>query len=168
MLLHLQFEQTPEMAYDFALYHWKSNRFMKVSLLLLALLGIFFIVGLFFQSNPDKEMIFTALLPLVMVGVLWFWFIPFTLKRQAAMNDTRSRVGRERDMSFEETGITVKTQHTESFFGYEGITHWAASEMCYFLFISSNQAFILPKSVLTDDKEAALLSLLSEQGIPQQ
>lgn len=165
--INVQFDQTPDMAYDMAMHQWKKNRSLKWGLAFLAAVGVFFIVSYFLQPERSNDALLTAVLPLTMIVILWRLFIPFTLKLQAKLAARSSKVGQHRELSFADDAIHIKTNHSSVTFEYGGIIYWDESLQNYFLYIANNQGFIVPKAAFTVGDEARFLDLLDAQGIPQ-
>ncbi len=165
--INVQFDQTPDMAYDMALHQWKKNRSLKWGLAFLAAVGVFFIVSYFLQPERSNDALLTAVLPLTMIVILTRLFIPFALKLQAKLADRSSRIGPHRDLTFADDAIHIKTSQSSATFGYGGIIYWDESPRNYFLYIASNQGFIVPKTAFSVGDEARFLELLDAQEIPQ-
>lgn len=163
--IQVQFEQTPEMTYDMAMHQWKRSRILQWALILLALVGVGLVIAYFLQPDRSSEGLLTAILPLGMILILWRLFIPFTMKLQAKLIDRSSRIGRNRVLTFADDAIYIKTDQSEVTFHYDGIGFWDESARHYFLYIASNQAFIVPKAALALGDDDALLALLAKKGI---
>lgn len=166
-LIRIQFDQTPDMAYDMAMHLWKRNRTLKWGLTLLALVGVGLIISYFLQPERSSEALLTAALPLTMIVILWRLFIPFTLKLQAKLANRSSNVGQHRDLTFADDAIHIKTSHSSVTFEYGGIIYWDESPKNYFLYIAKNQGFVIPKAAFNVGDEARFLGLLEHQQIPQ-
>lgn len=165
--INVQFDQTPDMAYDMAMHQWKKNRSLKWGLAFLAAVGVFFIVSYFLQPERSTDALITAVLPLTMIVILWRLFIPFMLKLQAKLAANSSRIGSHRDLTFADDALHIKTSQSSALFEYTGIIYWDESLKNYFLYIANNQGFIIPKAAFGVGDEARFLDLLDARGIPQ-
>ena len=166
MLLHLTFEQTPELSYEFAKYYWRSRKFIRYGLIAGVVLMVILLIQYLTQEDFDQDRLWSFVLPIVMIALIWVWFIPSAMKRQINRAYENNPQGMHRELIFSEENILIKTLKSESTFEYDGILKWGSTETAYFLFITLNQAFIIPKTALQTGDEEKLLQILENHNIP--
>lgn len=165
MKIHLKYEHTPELAYDFAIHYWKSKRLLKLIFGAIVVVLLVQLVITFLRDGSGEEAL-KILMPIGMILVIWLWLIPASLKKQLQRADQQSKLGTAREMIFEEEEMLIKTANSESTFDYEGLLHYGASEKCYFLYIGTNQAMIIPKAAFGPGEEEAFRELLLRKEVP--
>lgn len=165
MKIHLKYEHTPELAYDFANHYWKSKRLLKLIFAAIVVVLLVQLIITFVKDGGGEEAL-KILMPIGMILVIWLWLIPASLKKQIQRADKQSKLGTSREMIFDEEEILIKTANSESTFSYQGLLHYGASEQSYFLYIGTNQAMTIPKSAFSAGEEEAFRELLLRKEIP--
>ena len=165
MPLHLTYDQTPELMYDFMKHFWWRNRRLKIIGVIVLLLVAFAVLAEVAAEGFTAEGLLSWILPLVIVVLIWIALIPALLKRQLRRNTRDSNLGEGREMILSEEGILLKTKASDSSFKWEAIQKVSDSRLSYFLWIARNQAVLIPKDALNDDTEAELLELLKKKGL---
>jgi amino acid permease len=168
MPIHLKYEHTTDLAYDFALHYWKSRRLVRIGLWIMVVLILIQVLQTFLASPVDTTKVMSTLLPLVLIVIIWRWLIPYSMKWQLQRADQSSKLGNARELIFDEEGVVIKTGQSEATFNYEGILQVGESAKSFFLYIAANQALIVPKAAIPSGQEAALLDLLAQKEIPWQ
>ncbi|PSR12006.1 MAG: hypothetical protein DA408_13135 [Bacteroidetes bacterium] len=166
MPITVSYRHTPELAYDFAIHYLKSRRLLRIGLLVLVLLIMLRIYYLLSQGEAATEQLINLLFPLAMIAILWFWLIPFSMKRQIKRAHQSNSLGAERIFIFQEDELEVRAGNQSSAFPYDHLLALRASAQNYFLYISSNQALIVPKGPLSEAEDLELLDLLRRKGVP--
>ncbi|MEM1215254.1 MAG: YcxB family protein [Bacteroidota bacterium] len=163
--LHLRYEQTPELSYDFANYYWQSRKVIRWGLW--AMVGVIVLLGLraLLAEGEARTQALSWLIPLVLILGFWRVLIPYTMKRQIDRAAASHQQGIIREMIFREEGIEVKTETSSAVFAYEGIVQVGQSEKCYFLYIAYNQAMTLPKAAMNPEEEKTFLAILAAEDI---
>ena len=164
-MLHLQFDQTPELSYDFARHYAKSNRSIKILFGVILLALVLQMINTFSRDGVNPQAAFTVLLPALMIFVLWWWLIPIFTRKQIERADRNHPAGRAREMIFTEEDFTVKTSQSESTFSYAGLLRYDSSDLAYFLYIAANQAILVPRSAMSAEEATTLEALLERNGI---
>lgn len=164
--LHIRFEQTPEISYDFTNHYWKSRKLIRWGMWGMVGVAVLMIIQLLLSDESERGPLLSWVLPLVMVLLFWRFLIPFTMKRQIDRAAASNNLGTSREMIFSEEDFIVKTPQSDATFAYEAIVQVGQSELCYFLYIAHNQAMTLPKSALTVEEEQQLLALFTAHEIP--
>lgn len=168
MPIHVKYDHSTELAYDFALHYWKSRRLLRIGLWIMVALILIQVAQTFLVSPLDTARVMSALLPLVLIAIIWRWLIPYSMKWQLKRADKSSKLGSARELVFDEDGIIIKTGQSEATFTYEGILQMGESEKSFFLYIAANQALIVPKAAIPTGQEEELLDLLADKEIPWQ
>lgn len=166
MALHIKYDHTPELSYDFAKHYWKSKRLLKIIFGAIVAVLVIQLAITFMKEDGGAEEALKIFLPIGMILVIWLWLIPVSLKKQIQRSDQQSKMGKERELIFQDDDIIIKTANSESNFAYEGLLHYSASEQSYFLYIGSNQAMIVPKAAFEPGQEEELRAILLDKGVP--
>lgn len=168
MPIHVKYDHSSDMSYDFALHYWKSRKLLRIALVLVVVLMGMRILQVAMQQPFDSGELMTTALPVIMIAVLWVWFIPRSMKWQLQRAEKSSKLGTEREIIFQEEVMTMKTAQSDANFSYESILKWSQSADNYFLYIGVNQAIIVPKDAIPTGAEQEMLDLLARHEIPAQ
>ncbi|MEL7221925.1 MAG: YcxB family protein [Bacteroidota bacterium] len=168
MPIHVKYEHSTELAYDFALHYWKSRKLLRIGLWIMVALILIQIAQTLLVQPLDTSRVMSTIIPLLLIIVIWRWLIPYSMKWQLNRASKSSKIGNARELTFQNDGIVIKTGQSEATFNYEGIWQVGASEKSYFLYIAANQALIVPKDAIPAGQEESLLDLLAEKEIPWQ
>ena len=74
-----------------------------------------------------------------------------------------NRIGKDVDLAFGETSVTLKTKNTESTSNYSALLSVEETKDYFFLKMDVGSAIILPKRVVSDIKECRLF--LQNKGL---
>lgn len=168
MPLQVKFEQTAEMAADFALHYQRSNRGTKIMWAALVLMLLTTAFGPFFRGEKawGFQEVVAAALPTVLILALTFYLYPHFMKWLMKRMQARQNVSAEREIIFNEHDFLVRTSGSEANIEYTALLKYGQSEANYFLYFASNQAFIIPKVAMTGEERMELEGILNEQEVP--
>lgn len=165
MPLHLTFEHTPEMSFDLLKVVWKQNLVMRMA----GLVAILFLIVVMLMSLSEEQFSVEGflgwLIPIIIIVGIWAFLIPNAIRRQYKKNAASSRLEGEREMHIGEEAVRIITAFTDSTFKWPAIVKAKDSKLNYFLFISNNQAFVIPKDAFNDETEAEFVEVLIRKGL---
>lgn len=165
MALHLHFRQTPELSYHFMKQYWRGHRYFKPALIVFILLFLTVIVNYILSPEESRDALASGIFAIVLVLALWLIFVPYFLKRQLRRSQKVGGMTDEREMILTEKEIIVKTNVSDTQFAWDAILRVQESDQCFFLYIASNQALLVPKSAFRiTEEEEKFMRLLSEKG----
>ena len=133
--------------------------------LLSFLSGIGLIVFAFVQ--PASEWVrFIVVLGLFMVFIApasWFWWRLLANMTAKRMFENNLYVRNPQTYSFEDDKLTVTGELFDTDLKWEGFFEAAESKTDFFLFLSKDQAYVLPKRFLQGEQESLLRSVLKSR-----
>lgn len=120
--------------------------------------------------NVDALNLIVSLLPAALIAVLWLVFVPKWYMR-SLMRKTRrimqdpgnAKLYGRREMTLDEEGIRVKTADVDETIKWSAIVQWDETPDYYFLYLSTSNAYGIPKRKLARSDVEALRSLFNTQ-----
>jgi hypothetical protein len=136
----------------------------KISTYILTVLAVCF--TLFFIYRHEMAMAVVTLI----IGIITLLFYPKYFnqqyKKQFRIQVKKmypNRIGKDVDLAFGETSVTLKTKNTESTSNYSALLSVEETKDYFFLKMDVGSAIILPKRVVSDIKECRLF--LQNKGL---
>lgn len=160
--MKLVFEQTPE--------HFKSlqkNSLANFAFLKYALVGgiIMIITNIVLSSSKigiPNALIIWLIIIFITIGLSYF-MMRYLITRSLSKNRDQFLGTREMDISDEK--IFYKTPHSESNMLWSGFSKMEESSICYFLYMGTQQAVIIPKSAFENNAQKSEFEKLAKSKI---
>lgn len=165
MPIHVKYELTLALSYDFYQSFLRQNRQLRVGLLIAGLLILLAVIIEASNSGFSIESLLAWLLPVGMILLIWIAILQLLAKRQLRRSLKESKMGTERLIILSEENIMLKTEASEAVMKWNAILKTGASRMNYFLYTARNQALIIPRGCLSEENEVELLDLLRRKDL---
>ena len=160
--MNIEFERSVEDVIDFHLFHFANSPSMKREVFLTQLLTGVFVIPLVIFGSYLAYPVFNipTLIIALLAGVLIFAIYP-TIYRKTVISrikkvlkegNNSSLVGHQ-SLDFSPDGIFSKSPVGEGKINWSSISKVVQSEKCFYLYTSSLNALVVPKSCFRSDKE---------------
>ena len=144
------YEQTTDQLIDLSKHSLMQNKWLKITLAILALV---IILNLFLAIiNNQWESLYSWLLPLAIIGVIWSITYFFIKKRMQNPKGEHLITG-QREIEFLEDKIILKTPVSDASFLWKAVSKLETSDKNYFIYLGKRRAIVLPKSAIANEEE---------------
>ncbi len=161
--MKLTFEQTQADVFDLSKHSLKNNRMIKI--LIVVLLLFFLVTSINFTSGFSMRDLLSGLLPLVLIGIIWYFLIKYILKKRFQNTGDQQIMTGKREITLTEEGVHVWAPVSETNYQWSAITKLEESTKNYFLFLGKSQAVLVSKSAFKDQAQMAEFETLVSSKI---
>ena len=181
MVYHLKFNLTVEEYQDFAAYSswhapWQKTNRLKFWVRTFFYSAITMAATLIILSkiNPPKYnhneiLIIISIIMLAIVTAFSFYRAPYRVREKAAKliaKDENFKLLAEREMELSETELNIDNLESRSSLKWSSIVRYSVTTKYFFLYINSEQGYIIPKRLFKNQGEIDEFDNFLTQKIP--
>ena len=161
----LEFEQTAKDYMEFSYYYSWTGPNQKETRIITSLVPLLvFIFVIFFKKGLRFEYYGKSELLLILLGILFFFCVPYFIKWNSnRIIKNLIEGGKNEDMigprsiAFEEDKLIAITKYSRLELLWPGFEKLGETKNYFFLFLSVNQAIVLPKRIFNSEEEIEYL-----------
>lgn len=159
--MKLVFEQTPEHVKSFQKNHLANYSFLKYALIA----GIIMVITnlILSSSQPFTEALLSWALPIFLIIGMWYFILKFIIARNISKN--KDILLGKREIEIFDEKIFCKTEFSETNLLWNGFLKMEESSICYFLYMGTQQALIIPKNAFDNDAQKSEFEALAKSKI---